>query len=452
MRAREFLLEYRRDETAKRLGSKLVTVEPNHTDANEILAQIEAMDPTPNKKYTQWIAQQYITKIDGHLQFRLEDAPQVRQTLERFEQIKRNLPQKDIGQYSYYSLEDTVDSAFDVELQQPNQKPQAQQQTYEVPDDATVLYNGPLGLLAIPRTRKASCELGKGTSWCTARTDGGNQFVNYNNESELYIWHDKSGQKYQFHFAGQYMESSMQFMDQKNRPIDKKTLQYFRTEHPVLKKFFAKKEQEIVNDPLSAYKYARDVIRGRWPEAEPVIAQDLRQADKYAKNIIRGRWPEGEAIIAQDPERAIWYAKNSIGGRFPEAEPVIARSGWAVKYARDVIRGRWPEAEAAIAKSSNAVDYAYSVIKGRWPEAEAVIARDPHSAFWYAKNIIQGRFPEGEAIIAQNAALAGLYAKDVIRGRWPEAEPVIAQNPRAASQYAQDVIRGPWPEAGIKYS
>jgi hypothetical protein len=345
----------------------LVKVEPNHTDVNEILARLEAMDPTPNKKYTQWIAQQYINKVDGHLQFRLEDAPQVRQTLERFEQIKRNLPEKDINKYTYYALEDTVDNTFDVELQQPDQKPQTPQQTYEIPDDATVLYNGPLGLLAIPHTQEASCELGKGTSWCTARTDDKNQFYEYNDKAELYIWHDKSGQKYQFYFG-----PDTQFTNQKNRPIDKKTLQYFRTEHPVLKKFFASKEAEIAQNPHAAYNYAREVLKGRWPEAEPVIAQDPLWAYLYARHVIEDRWPEAEPAIMKHPKYAYRYAEDVIKGRWPEAEPVIAKSpSAAFWYAKDVIKGRWPEAEPVIAQEDPywAQQYAYYLIGGPWPEA-----------------------------------------------------------------------------------
>ena len=365
MRAREFIVEYKRDETAKRLGSKLITVEPKHTDVNEILAQLEAMDPTPNKKYTQWIAQQYITKIDGHLQFRLEDAPQVRQTLERFEQIKRNLPQKDINKYTYYALEDTVDSAFEVELQEPDQKPQAQQQTYEVPDDADVLYNGPLGLLVIPRTREASCALGKGTSWCTARDDDENEFDDYNRDAELYIWHDKSGRKYQFQFGPDIED--IQFKNQKNRPINRtETLQYFRNEHPVLKKLFASKEPAFAQDAESAFYYAKEVIIDRFPKGEPVIAQNPELAYQYAKEVIQGRFPEGEPVIAQDAEAAYWYAVNIIEGRWPEAEPVIAKDPrQAYLYSLDVIRGRFPEAEPVIAQDE---EYSW-LYSDEFPEA-----------------------------------------------------------------------------------
>jgi hypothetical protein len=463
MRAREFLLEYKRDETAKRLGNKLVTVEPNHTDVNEILTQLEAMDPTPNKKYVQWIAKQYITKVDGHLQFRLEDAPQVRQTLQRFEQIKRNLPQKDINKYTYYALEDTVDSAFEVELQQPDQKPQAQQ-TYEVPEDATVLYNGPLGLLTVPRTPEASCELGKGTSWCTARTDDKNMFGVYNIKSELYIWHDKSGKKYQFYFGAKYnedvdsddplddFETDIQFMDQKNRPIDKKTINYFRTEHPVLKKMFAQKEAEIIKIGERVVHYARHVIGGRWPEAEPVIARNPEEAVWYAKDAIGGRWPEAEPVIVKDPEAAYIYAEVVIKGRWPEAEPVIAQSpGPALKYALHIIQDRWPAAEPVIVKYPRyAYLYAENVIKGRWPKAEPVIIKNPEAAADYARDVIKDRWPEAEPVIIKDPEAAADYARDVIKDRWPEAEPVIMKDSTFAYRYARDVIKGPWPEAGIK--
>jgi len=443
MRAREFIVEYKRDETAKRLGSRLVTVEPSHTDVDEILARLEAMDPTPNKKYTQWIAQQYITKIDGHLQFRLEDAPRIKQTLERFEQIKRNLPQKDINKYTYYALEDTVDSAFDVELQEPDQKPQAPQQTYEVPDDADVLYNGPLGLLTIPRTREASCALGKGTSWCTARTDDGNEFDHYNEDEELYIWHDKSGKKYQFHFG-----SDMQFMNQKNRPIDRKTMRYFKNEHPVLKKLFARKESESIKDPRRAAIYARNVIGGRWPEAESVIARGPYASVIYATSIIKGRWPEAEAAIAKDAQAANWYAQDVIGGRWPEGERAIAQDpDTAVQYAKHVIKGRWPEAEAAIAQGPKAA-YSYSVgiIHGRWPEGEPAIAQDPESAYDYAESVLERRWPEAEDAIAQDPYSAYYYALRILHGRFPKAEPAIAQDPQWALEYARSIIKGPWPE------
>jgi hypothetical protein len=250
-----------------------------------------------------------------------------------------------------------MDKIYNVELETPSEV-----NTFEVPEDAEGLYNGPLGLLAIPKTEKASCELGSGTRWCTASSEN-NMFQYYSKDDPLYIWRDKNGEKYQFHWE------SMQFMDRRDRPISDEQITYFRTKHPVLKKLFAAKEKEIAKDPEWAYNYARDIIRGRWPETEAVIAKDPELAYEYARGVIRGRFPEAEAVIATDPSWAYKYAKDIIHGRWPEAEAVIATGpNWAYKYAKDIIRGRFLEGEAVIAKYPNwAYKYALNVVRGKWP-------------------------------------------------------------------------------------
>jgi hypothetical protein len=305
--------------------------------------------------------------------------------LRKFINAKSRLEQRDINKYDLHSLEDQMDKIYNIELEKPESQDQA---TFEVPEGAEVLYNGPLGLLAIPKTEEASCELGSGTRWCTAGGED-NRFAYYSKNGPLYIWRDKNGEKYQFHWE------SMQFTDARDRPLSQEQIDYFRTKHPVLKKLFAAKEKEIAKDPKRAYKYAKNVIGGRWPEAEAAIAKDAKWAYLYAKDIIRGRWPEVEAVIAKDPEWAYLYAKDIIRGRWPEAEAVIATDPErAYLYAKDIIRGRWPEAEAAIATDPKISNYyAYHVIGGRWPEAEAVIAKDPEWASMYAKYIIRGKWP-----------------------------------------------------------
>ena len=382
MKVYQIIREYKRDITAKNLGSRLIASAEREgiTDVDQVLAALEEMDPTANKQYTLWLAKQYIKQ-----QFRLEDRPRITDALRKFINAKSRLEQRDINKYDLHSLEDQMDKIYNIELEKPESQDQA---TFEVPEGAEVLYNGPLGLLAIPKTKKASCELGSGTRWCTAGGED-NRFAYYSKNGPLYIWRDKNGEKYQFHWE------SMQFTDARDRPLSQEQIDYFRTKHPVLKKLFAAKEKEIAKDPKRAYKYAKNVIGGRWPEAEAAIAKDAKWAYLYAKDIIRGRWPEVEAVIAKDPEWAYLYAKDIIRGRWPEAEAVIATDPErAYLYARDVIGGRWPEAEAAIATDPKISNYyAYHVIGGRWPEAEAVIAKDPEWASMYAKYIIRGKWP-----------------------------------------------------------
>jgi hypothetical protein len=462
MRYKEFkiILEYDRSKTAQRMGEKLISAANSDTfiwreiqklsqqqQMDAILEKLESMDPTPNKKYVQWLAKQYINK-----HFRLEDASRVNQILKYFTEtdtirdFRRRGLNLDINQYDYPTLKkEVVASAEGGVEQEKTPLDTSNTPDYEHIQDMRVLYSGPLGQLIVPRTRDASCELGRGTDWCTAYTDRRNQFKNYNEMGPLYVWIEPDGSKYQFHFE------DGQFMDKNDARIGSNKLEYFRKQNPITAKLFKSKKSEAAKDAKLAYKYARNVIQGRWPEAEPVIVKDAQLAYHYAKNMIQGRWPDAEPTIAKDAQWAYYYAENVIRGRWPDAEPTIAKDAQlAYYYARNVIRGRWPDAEPTIAKDAQlAYKYARNVIQGRWPDAEPTIAKDAQLAYYYAKNMIRGRWPDAEPTIAKDAQLAYYYARDVIQGRWPEAEPVIVKDAQLAYHYAKNMIQGRWPDAGI---
>jgi hypothetical protein len=162
MRAKEFLFEYKRDITAQQLGPKLLQSGKREgiTDVDKVLAALEEIDPTPNKQYMVWLANQYIAN-----KFRLEDSARIQELLTNFGTIKSRLPEKDIGKYDLHSLEDTIDKAIDSEL---GSSDAVEAGTFPVVSDSEILYNGPLGQLSIPKTKKASCVLGSGTKLCTA--------------------------------------------------------------------------------------------------------------------------------------------------------------------------------------------------------------------------------------------------------------------------------------------
>ena len=92
MRAREFitfLVEYRRDITAEKLGPKIIARgEGDNLDA--ILAQMESADPTPNKQYMEWIARRYIAG-----DFLLEDLLIVNQYLTKFIESRKLIKNND---------------------------------------------------------------------------------------------------------------------------------------------------------------------------------------------------------------------------------------------------------------------------------------------------------------------------------------------------------------------
>ena len=240
MRAHEFLLEYKRDITKQKLGDKLLLAAKKDRNQNidVVLSTLEQIDPTRNKQYTEWLCKQYINN-----QFRLEDANRVSDVLQKFESIKSRLQQKDINRYTFYSLDELMDKEYNVNLNTDTNKDNKDNKdtnkdtntdTFPVVPNSKVLYSGPLGQLAIPETEEASCELGRGTKWCTAAREN-NMYDQYSAVSPLYVWRDKNGKKYQF-FFGDFDE--MQFMDNKDHPIDDNTLNYFRTHHPVLSKLF----------------------------------------------------------------------------------------------------------------------------------------------------------------------------------------------------------------------
>ena len=431
MRLYEFttlLLEYKRDITQVKLGDKLVQAaeRDENQDIDTILSSLEQIDPTKHKQYVEWLARQYIAG-----QFRLEDINRINDVLVKFENAKRRMQQRDINKFTFRSLEDEMDKIYNVELEKDETDTADTTGTFPVVPNSKVLYNGPLGQLAIPETAAASCKLGKGTKWCTAATKDNNFDVYSKPGDPLYVWRDKSGDKYQFHFG------KTQFMDARDKPINGETLTYFRTKHPVLSKLFKKAEAAIVSDPSVAYNYARYVIKGRWPEAEKAIVSDPFTAFNYALDVIKGRWLGAEKAIASNPDVAYNYARYVIKGRWPEAEKaIVSDPSTTFNYACYVIKGRWPEAEKAIVSdSSTAYNYARYVIKGRWPEAEKAIASNPSAAYNYARYVIKGRFPEAEKAIASNPDVAYNYARYVIKGRFPEAEKAIASDPGMAKKY-----------------
>jgi hypothetical protein len=427
MRIYELLLEYRRDVTQQKLAKELAVIADNeNTIPEDVLEQVESMDPTRNKQFVLWLVKQLVKQ-----QFRLEDAPRVTELLNNFISVKARLPleQRDIGRFDFYKLDDLIDKTLTPDMEQGRDDTGLA----SIPD-TKVLYNGPLGQLVIPLTREASCELGKKTSWCTARDDSDNMFDKYNKQGPLYVWIGKDGKRYQFHFE------ETQFKDSKDRNIDNDTLTYFRTRHPVLSKMFKRGEAKIISGGASAAaSYAYTVVKGPWPEAEPTIMTDAHAAAKYAMSPLRKRWPAAEKTIASDPSAASFYADSVIGGRWPDAEPTIMTDARAAeKYAYTVLKRPWPEAEKVIATDAiSAAAYAAHLLQKRWPAAEKTIASDPHPAVRYAIYVVGHRWPEAEPAIMTDATAAEEYAQFVIGGRWPQAESIIKTDRAAWRRYVR---------------
>ena len=385
--------------------------------AKAVLSTLEEMDPTKNKQYVMTLVRWYIgvIKADKKLQaqwdylrkeieyegypedykelqhadavedydefdnftpnaenlntFKLEDADQIRTALENFERIKPQLQpnERDIGRFkSFYRFEDFVDDKMDPERKQNMQK--------ELLDrsDVKVLYNGPMGTVAIPYSKDASCELGKGTKWCTAgRTN--NLFDYYSKKGELLIYNEKPGnEKYQIHVT----LTGIEMKDSRDRDVKLTKRKEFEQTHPVLSKLIQEQRNKIIIqlrdapfDPMEYQNWMGQIdtiidfnakhhgkplrfIDEFWTEPDtsagglsPYIQkgnipkQTLNQLMKYAVSRNQ-RWPEIEAMFMQmfnnafGPESDNWnkhkpqMIMTSLDRMLTQLKPYIDKYGW----------------------------------------------------------------------------------------------------------------------------
>lgn len=245
MRSREFIVEYRRNITAQKLGNKILSAalqDRQIRNVNPLLADLgikfvesqgevqqqyrqqlldlllqtlENLDPTPNKQYTPWLARMYAQNT-----WYLEDLNRNNLLgLYHRAKVRRMLkPQHaDINQFANYaSFENTMSDQYDADRIMGQSTDEVNRgKFHEVYQDQDVR-------IVIPQDQDAACYFGRGTRWCTAATKSANRFDVYSRRGPLYILipnqPQSTGEKYQLHFE------TVSFMDQKDQPINIKNL------------------------------------------------------------------------------------------------------------------------------------------------------------------------------------------------------------------------------------
>jgi serine protease inhibitor ecotin len=294
MRAREIILEYRRDKTAMALGDKLLqtlgntrpealpdalqgahelvsmTQRPNMyydrpvkfdvlgnlitvgTDTapqilqqlkqkiiEAILSTLEAQDPTTTKEYTQWLARTWAT---ANGQAKIEDMNRNGLlTVYTLGKRRRLISPEhaDINKFKTYAeFENAILNNYDLErLGGEASKQQANR------GNAVTVYDDNYCRVIQPKDTEAACYYGQGTRWCTAATRGNNYFDTYNSQGPMYIILPKQpkydGEKYQLHFP------SAQYMDEQDDSVDLGKLLTGR--FPTLREFFVEREPELAD-------------------------------------------------------------------------------------------------------------------------------------------------------------------------------------------------------------
>ena len=381
------------------LTGDMVNFDPDMPGADEFIAemvleQLEKIDPTKNKQYVQTLVRWYVGNIKKHEQlqdqyddwrsdagfdmfgmyghpdnpypedyydieamadefddfeddfgnyvmnaenlntFMLEDADQIKTALENFERMKPQLQpnERDIGRYkTFYRFEDFVDSKMDPELKADLENELLKR------SDVKVLYNGPMGTVAIPYSHEASCKLGSGTKWCTTNRSP-SLYNYYSKKGDLMIYNEKPGnEKYQIHVT----LSGIEIRDSRDRTLKRGKYNEFTQTHPVISKLIKQKGDEI-------YLKLKDL---------PYDPMEHAELSKNIKGIINWNVKHNAGPLRFVDE--FWTDPNpDVGGISPYINrgrlPDKSHMALLVKYS--LSRGKqWPEMEDMVMKMLNSV-------------------------------------------------------------------------------------------------
>jgi hypothetical protein len=274
----------------KQLEPRIKTDHSAPKDLNQIIQKFINADPTPNKKYVQWMIRTYLSSGIRYL----EDLSRTNAALILFDKnkIRLTVEQRDINKIKSLSdLESLVEPFEDVK----SGKEEKRELSANIKSQTKVIYNGSQGKILVPLTKEASMFWGQGTKWCTAANKD-NMFDNYNKDGHLYIILMNNGEKYQFHL------SSAQLMDVKDDEVD---FEEFNKKYPwVFKniKFTEEEQQLAVQQDGLAIRFIDN------PSEE--VKKLAVQQDGYAIQFIANPSEGIKKLAVQKNGLAIHYIKN----------------------------------------------------------------------------------------------------------------------------------------------
>jgi len=315
MRFYELLLEYNEERLVHDFGDKLVKRYGDVRATPEaIVKAIAALDPTPNKELTFWLAMNYANEGISRwedISSRAVPALLKFKALLRKPNLQPPLPVRDMNQIKGLSaLEDITEQYAEKESVSNREQASTEEQKFYDDGAAELLYNDAQIKVVIPKTVAAAQFFGKGTRWCTASKDD-NRFAYYNKKGPLYIVMLKgTNAKYQFHWE------SDQFMDTKDEGINPNKL---AEKYPILWKIFnpiaIKNKSLVLNQhPTEAVQLAAVQQNGRVIQyiKNPSEAVQLAAVQQYGWAIQYLKNPSEAIQLAavQENGLAIEYLKN----------------------------------------------------------------------------------------------------------------------------------------------
>ena len=237
------------EEALKILNEDIEAVKKMYPNiGDDTFSDLLNLDPTFNPDrnsvgtYTKWFLNLY---NKGKLSD--EDLEELPQLLSEFDDKKKWIQNKDIGQYK--SIDDLKYALENTEAGEESHARKIKNVRKRIHDvdlgkDAELYYEDSEWIIIIPKTYEASCKLGQDTKWCTASKEDDRYFLDYTEEGPLFILINKndSNKKYQFHFE------SNSFMDKNDYPIN---ISEFLANYPNLNKLFGKQLFKKLYDDLN---------------------------------------------------------------------------------------------------------------------------------------------------------------------------------------------------------
>jgi hypothetical protein len=275
----------------KQLEPRIKTDHSAPKDLNQIVQKFINADPTPNKKYVQWMIRTYLNSGIRYL----EDLSRTNAALILFDKnkIRLTVEQRDINKIKSLSdLESLVEPFEDVK----SGKEEKRELSANIKSQTKIIYNGSQGKILVPLTKEASMFWGQGTKWCTAANKD-NMFDNYNKDGHLYIILMNNGEKYQFHL------SSAQLMDVKDDEVD---FEEFNKKYPwVFKniKFTEEEQQLAVQQDGQDIKYIDN-------PSEELKKLAVQTKNGLAIHYIKNPSEEVKKLAVQENGYAIRFIKN----------------------------------------------------------------------------------------------------------------------------------------------
>jgi Domain of unknown function (DUF4116) len=191
-----------------------------------IMERIARADPEPTKSNVPWLIHTYLGK-DG---YRLEDLGKAQHALMLFNRLRPSLPvaERDLTKLkSLGELLDVVQHLEDTEQESSHVRERVflsgrarkRDERESAREESLILYEGELGIVAVPMTQQSAKWWGRGTRWCTA-ADEDNAFAEYHWSAPLIIIVASDGTKIQAYFE----KADVQVMDARDESVIKEQL------------------------------------------------------------------------------------------------------------------------------------------------------------------------------------------------------------------------------------